>query len=134
MPLSRFGVSIDSSLLAKFDKKIKEKGYTNRSEAFRDMIRESFVEESIANGTTHMVGTLTIIYNHHELELPKTLMNEQHKHHEMVLSSTHVHLDSHNCMEVILMRGKARELSEFANRLISRKGVKHGKLTLTDVS
>ena len=134
MPLSRFGVSIDASLLKKFDKKIKEKGYTNRSEAFRDMIRESFVEESIANGSTPMVGTVTIVYNHHELELPKTLMREQHKHHDLVLTSSHVHLDSHNCMEVIMLQGKAKDISAFANRVISRKGVKHGKLTLTDAS
>ena len=132
MSLTRFGVSIDSSLLKKFDRKIKEKGYTNRSEAFRDMVRDSFIQEKIESGSALMVGTVTLIFSHHEMELPKKLAHEQHEHHDMVLSSIHVHLDHHNCMEVILLKGKAKEISDFANKLISRKGVKYGKLTLAE--
>jgi CopG family nickel-responsive transcriptional regulator len=132
MGLKRFGVSIDSNLLKKFDKQIKQKGYSNRSEAFRDMIRESFLQEDIKKGKGEMVGSVTIIYNHHEMELPKTLTEEQHKHHGFVLSSVHVHLDHHNCMEVVLLKGKVKEISDFANKLISRRGVKHGKLMLAE--
>ena len=132
MSVSRFGVSVDTGLLRKFDRKIKERGYGSRSEAFRDLIRESFLKEDIQKGTSVMVGTVTIVYNHHEMELPQSLTEEQHKHHSFVLSSVHVHLDPHNCMEVILLKGKGKQISEFANRLISRKGVKYGKMTLAE--
>ena len=130
MSVTRFGVSIDSALLDKFDTMIKQKGYSNRSEAIRDMIRERFLQEDIKEGSKEMVGTVTIIYNHHELELPGELMHDQHKHHDFVLSTVHVHLDEHNCMEVILLKGRAGDISDFANRVISRRGVKHGKLHL----
>lgn len=132
MGLTRFGVSIDSRLLERFDKAIRQRGYNNRSEAFRDLIRDSFVREDTDKGTALMVGTVTIIYNHHEMELPKSLAQDQHDHHDMVLSSVHVHLDAHNCMEVILLKGRGRAIREFGDRIISRKGVKHGKVTLTE--
>ena len=129
--LVRFGVSMDSRLLKQFDKYIKEKGYVNRSEAIRDLIRNNLVEKEWKIGTEETVGTITLIYNHHKRELPETLTNIQHKYHASMVSTLHVHLDSHNCLEVLVVKGKAREIKNIADRLIGTKGVKHGKLTTT---
>lgn len=129
--LVRFGVSIDSKLLKQFDKYIKEKGYVNRSEAIRDLIRSNLVEKEWEVGTEETVGTITLIYNHHKRELPETLTNIQHKYHTSMVSTLHVHLDSHNCLEVLVVKGKAREIKIIADMLIGTKGVKHGKLTTT---
>ena len=125
----RFGVSMDSSLLKQFDKYINQKGYANRSEAIRDLIRNNLVEEEWKAGTGETVGTITIIYNHHKRELTDTLTNIQHKYHASMISTMHVHLDSHNCLEVLVVKGKAREIKIVADRLIGTKGVIHGKLT-----
>ncbi len=127
----RFGVSMDSRLLKKFDKYIAEKGYANRSEAIRDLIRHNLVEKEWEVGTGETVGTITIIYNHHKRELTDILTNIQHKYHTSMISTLHVHLDSHNCLEVLVVKGKAREIKMIADRLIGTKGVKHGKLTTT---
>jgi CopG family nickel-responsive transcriptional regulator len=129
--LARFGVSIDSKLLKQFDKYIKEKGYVNRSEAIRDLIRNNLVEKEWEVGTEETVGTITLIYNHHKRELPDTLTNIQDKYHTSMVSTLHVHLDSHNCLEVLVVKGKAREIKIIADMLIGTKGVKHGKLTTT---
>ncbi len=129
--LVRFGVSIDSKLLKQFDKYIKEKSYKNRSEAIRDLIRNNLVEKEWKVGTEETVGTITLIYNHHKRELPETLTNIQHKYHTSMVSTLHVHLDSHNCLEVLVVKGKAREIKIIADMLIGTKGVKHGKLTTT---
>ncbi|MGR3173147.1 MAG: nickel-responsive transcriptional regulator NikR [Candidatus Scalindua sp.] len=125
----RFGVSMDSGLLKQFDKYITEKGYANRSEAIRDLIRNNLVEKEWEVGTGETVGTITIIYNHHKRELPDTLTSIQHKYHTAMISTLHVHLDAHNCLEVLVVKGKAREIKIIADRLIGTKGVKHGKLT-----
>jgi CopG family nickel-responsive transcriptional regulator len=125
----RFGVSMDSRLLKQFDKYINQKGYANRSEAIRDLIRNTLVEEEWKVGTGETVGTITIIYNHHKRELTDTLTNIQHKYHASMISTMHVHLDSHNCLEVLVVKGKAREIKIVADRLIGTKGVIHGKLT-----
>ncbi len=127
--LVRFGVSMDSRLLKQFDKYINQKGYANRSEAIRDLIRSNLVEEAWKVGTGETVGTITIIYNHHKRELADTLTNIQHKYHASMISTMHVHLDSHNCLEVLVVKGKAREIKIIADRLIGTKGVIHGKLT-----
>ena len=127
--LVRFGVSMDSRLLKQFDKYINQKGYANRSEAIRDLIRSNLVEEEWEVGTGETVGTITIIYNHHKRELTDTLTNIQHKYHASMISTMHVHLDSHNCLEVLVVKGKAREIKIIADRLIGTKGVIHGKLT-----
>ena len=127
--LVRFGVSMDSRLLKQFDKYINQKGYENRSEAIRDLIRSNLVEEEWEVGTGETVGTITIIYNHHKRELTDTLTNIQHKYHASMISTMHVHLDSHNCLEVLVVKGKAREIKIVADRLIGTKGVIHGKLT-----
>ncbi len=125
----RFGVSMDSRLLKQFDKYINQKDYANRSEAIRDLIRNNLVEEEWKVGTGETVGTVTIIYNHHKRELTDTLTNIQHKYHASMISTMHVHLDSHNCLEVLVVKGKAREIKIIADRLIGTKGVIHGKLT-----
>ena len=127
----RFGVSMDSGLLKQFDKYIAEKGYANRSEAIRDLIRNNLVEKEWEVGTRETVGTITIVYNHHKRELTDTLTNIQHEYHASMISTMHVHLDAHNCLEVLVVKGKSGEIKIIADRLIGIKGVMHGKLTPT---
>ena len=129
--ITRFGVSIDSQLGNKFDEHIKRKGYTTRSEAIRDMIRDALVEEEWESGRQETVGTITIVYNHHTRELDHALTDMQHQSFQQIISSLHVHLDAHNCLEVLVVMGKSGEIKKIADRLIGTKGVKHGKLTMT---
>ncbi|HEY9141140.1 MAG TPA: nickel-responsive transcriptional regulator NikR [Bryobacteraceae bacterium] len=129
--LSRIGVAIDTGLLERFDRLIAERGYTNRSEAFRDMIREELVERSWETPESQVVGTVTLVYDHHVRLLGPKLTGIQHNYHHSVLSTLHVHLDHDLCLEVIVIRGKAGTVRSLADALISTKGVKHGKLTLT---
>ena len=129
--LVRFGVSVDQDLLKKFDSRNRRKGYVNRSEALRDLVRECLVSEEWGVSKGARVGVVSLVYNHHKLELPKTLAHEQHKKHSLIVATTHVHLDEHNCLEVLILRGKAQEVKKLAEHLISRRGVKHGKLFLT---
>ncbi len=127
----RFGVSIDSQLIKKFDSLINRKGYATRSEAIRDMIRDTLVEEEWEAGAQETVGTITIVYNHHTRELEHALTDMQHKSFHQIISTLHVHLDAHNCLEVLVVKGKGQEIKKIADRLIGTKGVKHGKLTMT---
>ncbi|MDQ6704529.1 MAG: nickel-responsive transcriptional regulator NikR [Acidobacteriota bacterium] len=129
--LSRIGVAIDSDLLEKFDRLIGSRGYTNRSEAFRDLIREELVEKTWESPESNVVGTVTLVYDHHVRQLNDKLTDLQHDHHRVILSTLHVHLDHDNCLEVLVMRGKARAVEKIADALISTKGVKHGRLTIT---
>jgi CopG family nickel-responsive transcriptional regulator len=129
--LSRIGVAIDSGLLDKFDRLIAQRGYTNRSEAFRDMIRDELVEKSWESPDSHVVGTVTLVYDHHVRRLNEKLTNIQHDHHHSILSTLHVHLDHDHCLEVLVVRGKAAAVRALADALISAKGVKHGRLTIT---
>jgi CopG family nickel-responsive transcriptional regulator len=129
--ISRFGVSIDSQLIKKFDALIGRKGYATRSEAIRDMIRETLVEQDWESGEQETVGTITIVYNHHTRELEHALTDMQHKSFHQIVSTLHVHLDAHNCLEVLVVKGKSQEIRKIADRLIGTKGVKHGKLTTT---
>lgn len=129
--LTRFGISIDSRLLTSFDALIEEKGYQNRSEAIRDLIRSSLVEQKWAAGEEEMVGTVTLVYNHHVRDLSDKLTEQQHHHHDRIVSALHVHLDAHNCLEVLVVRGKATDIKKVADELIGVKGVKHGKLVMT---
>jgi CopG family nickel-responsive transcriptional regulator len=128
--LARFGVSISSELLGKFDELIEAKGYVNRSEAIRDLVRDYLVEHEWEEDTETM-GAVTIVYNHHVRELSESLIALQHEHHSEIISSMHVHIDEHNCLEVIIIRGKGSKVKEIADKLISTRGVKHGKLTMT---
>ena len=129
--LSRIGVAIDSDLLKKFDDLIARRGYTNRSEAFRDLIRDKLVEESWESPERKVVGTISIVYDHHVRLLNEKLTGVQHEHYRHVLSTLHVHLDHDHCLEVLIVRGKASEVRKIADILISTKGVKHGRLTIT---
>ncbi len=129
--ITRFGISIDTSLLDSFDSLIAGKGYQNRSEAIRDLIRSSLVEEKAAHGSEEMVGTVTLVYNHHVRDLADKLTEHQHQHHHHIISALHVHLDAHNCLEVLVLKGKAVEIRQLAAELIGVKGVKHGKLVMT---
>ncbi len=127
----RFGVAMDDDLLAKFDKVVDGKGYENRSEAIRDLVRNLLVEEEWAAGDAETVGTITLVYDHHVHDLQDTLTDLQHNLHEDIISSVHVHLDAHNCLEVLIVKGKSGDIKGAADRLIGTKGVKHGRLTMT---
>ncbi len=126
--LARFGISIDARLLKAFDDLIARKGYGNRSEAIRDLIRGALVEEQWANEDTQTVGTVTLVYDHHTRDLSDKLTEHQHSHHDAIVSALHVHLDAHHCLEVVVVKGRAREVRRLADELIGTKGVKHGKL------
>jgi CopG family nickel-responsive transcriptional regulator len=126
----RFGVSMDDLLLGKLDAFIKRKGYANRSEAIRDFVRENLVEEEWETGK-QVVGTVTLIYDHDALELPKKLTDLQHHFHKEIISTTHIHLDKHNCLEILALKGQGARVKGIADKLISAKGVKHGKLVMT---
>ncbi len=129
--LSRIGVAIDSELLDKFDALISHKGYTNRSEAFRDLIRDELVEKEWERPENDVVGSVTLVYDHHVRQLSEKLTSLQHDFHHNILSTLHVHLDHDNCLEVLVVRGKAAKVRKLADTLISTKGVKHGRLTIT---
>ncbi len=129
--ITRFGVSIEESLLKNFDRLISRKGYQNRSEAIRDLIRDSLVTEEWREGKKEMVGTIALVYSHHTRELSRILTEMQHNHYQTILSTLHIHLDEHNCLEVLAVKGKGEEIKKISDRLIGTKGVKHGKLSLT---
>ena len=126
--LTRFGISIDQRLLERFDALLSDKGYGNRSEAIRDLIRAALVEEDWARDDKEMIGTVTLVYNHHTRDLADKLTEQQHSHHEAIVSALHVHLDAHHCLEVVVVRGRASDVKRLADELIGTKGVKHGKL------
>lgn len=128
---TRFGISIDSDLLESFDRLLTRKGYENRSEAIRDLIRAAIVEEKQESGNEEMVGTVTMVYNHHVRDLSDKLTEHQHQHHHQVVSALHVHLDAHNCLEVLILRGTAQDIRKISDELLGVKGVKHGRLFMT---
>jgi len=131
MAVSRIGVSLESDLLDRFDTFITEKGYENRSEAFRDLIRDRLVGTAVVDSKAPVVGTVTLIYNHHTRLLPEKLADLQHEHHEVVISTLHAHLDHDTCLEVVLLRGRSRGVQQLADKLISTKGVRHGRLVMS---
>jgi CopG family nickel-responsive transcriptional regulator len=126
--LRRFGVAIEGELLDRFDQLMEKRGYTNRSEAFRDLARAELVKESGQKPKANVVGTVTIVYDHHVRLLSEKLTELQHQHHKCIVSALHVHLDHDNCLEVVVLRGKAKDVEQVADFLISTKGVKHGRL------
>jgi CopG family nickel-responsive transcriptional regulator len=129
--LARFGISIDDRLLKRFDDLLADKGYVNRSEAIRDLIRNALVEDAWAREDEETVGTVTLVYDHHTRDLADKLTEQQHSHHEAIISALHVHLDAHHCLEVVVVKGKAKSVKRLADELIGTKGVKHGKLVTT---
>lgn len=129
--LARIGIAIPDDLLGEFDRLIEKRGYANRSEAVRDLVRKELVDEISASPNAEVFGTVTLIYDHHARLLLDKLTDIQHQHHDAIMSSVHVHLDHDNCLEVILVRGKSTLVQKLANVLIATKGVKHGRFTLT---
>ena len=127
---TRFAVSLDSKLLESFDRVIESQGYSNRSEAVRDLIRDKLVTQNW-DEKAEAVGTITLIFNHHLYSLSDDITAKQHEHHSLIISSMHLHLDHDNCLEIIAVRGKGDKIQQLADSLITMKGVKHGKLTLT---
>lgn len=129
--VTRFGVSLEETLLGKFDKLIEEKGYKNRSEAIRDLIREKMVSEEWSDSDKETVGVFSLVYDHHHRDLNKILNQVQHKYLEVIVSSTHIHIDHHNCLEVIILKGKNHTIKKITDELSATRGVKHGKLIMT---
>ena len=129
--LERFGVSMEDELLARFDQVIEARGYRSRSEAIRDLVRQELVKEEWADPKAEVVGTITIVYEHHQHELSNTLADLQHQFYGLILCSTHIHLDEHNCLEVVIARGSSSRVKYVAHALISTRGVKHGQLVST---
>lgn len=126
----RFGVSLEKELLEPFDKRIRGKGYANRSEAIRDLIRENFVEEEWQSDK-EVAGAITLVYDHHKRDLLNRLMDVQHDHHTHILSTQHVHLDHHNCLEVIITKGNAKNVRNLFEALKSLKGIKHVNMAMS---
>jgi CopG family nickel-responsive transcriptional regulator len=131
--LIRFGVSIEEDLLSQFDKLIKNKEYSNRSEAIRDLIRNSIVQELWIKGNEEVVGTITIIYDHTFSGLSNIITDIEHKFHKLIISTAHVHFDEKNCLEVVIVRGEAFRINELYTKLLTLKGVKHAKLSGTGI-
>jgi len=132
--ITRFGVSIEPGLLTKFDKIIKKRGYTNRSEAIRDLVRRDLIREENKDPNAESIGTLTMIYDHHTGNLTNKLLNLQHDHTKEILSTTHIHIDHNNCLEVLVLKGKTGKIQKLADNIRSLKGIKHGELVMTKSS
>ena len=130
--LIRFGVSLEKDLLEKFDAYIKAHKYTNRSEALRDLIRCELIKEEWQAGTD-VAGIITVVFDHHKRSLVNKLTELQHDHHRSIISTQHIHLDHHNCLEVILLRGKVKQITELGEKIVSLKGVKLGRVNLVAV-
>ena len=128
--LKRFSVSLEEYLLAKFDEYIRQHRYSNRSEAVRDLIRKSLVKEEWESNS-QVVGVITLVYDHHRPQLQERVTELQHRFYHIITSSTHVHMDHDNCLEVTIAKGKAFEVQELAQGLIALKGVKDGNLTMS---
>ena len=130
---TRFSVSLSPDLLNDLDEMVRRKGHANRSQAIADMIRDRLIEYRQNLGDQEMVGTVTIVFDHHNPKIQAALTASQHDHHEAIVSSLHVHLDHDNCLEIIVVRGGASTIKTIADRLLTAKGVKHGKLVVTGV-
>ena len=129
--LTRFGVSLDEELLEPFDALCAVEGYSNRSEAIRDLIRKALVAEEWQQADGQGAGTLTLVYDHHKNDLARRLTQMQHDEHDIIIATLHVHLDHHNCLEVLILKGEAGCVRALADKLISCKGVKHGTFSGT---
>lgn len=132
--MERLTISLDNPLSEQFDEFIHARGYTNRSEAMRDLIREQLESARLEKGSEgNCVATLSYIYNHHENDLANRIASVQHDHHDLILSSMHVHMDHDNCLEVVILRGTIRTVKNFANHVTATRGVRHGKLHMVPV-
>lgn len=128
--IERIGVSLDKKLLSKFDKLIGKKGYPNRSEAIRDLIRRQLSSDQLSDPKAMAVGAVFLVYDHHATMVPQKLIELQHSHLLHAISSLHVHLDAHDCLEVIVLRGQVGQINKMADTLLSMKGVKLGRINL----
>jgi CopG family nickel-responsive transcriptional regulator len=126
--LMRFGVSVDEDLVKKFDILIQKENYSNRSEAIRDLIRDKLVRKEWL-GQKEVAGTITLVYDHHKRDLLNSLVDIQHDYHGLIIANQHIHLDHHNCLEIIVVKGRPAMIQALANKLKAAKGVKHGQLT-----
>jgi CopG family nickel-responsive transcriptional regulator len=122
---------MDPDLLGRFDRLIQQKGYANRSEAVRDLVRNHLVEKEWEQVRGEVVGTVTLVYDHHVHDLSDKLTDLQHDYFRNIISTTHIHLDGHNCLEVLIVKGRASEVKAIADKLISTRGVKHGQLAMS---
>jgi len=130
--LQRFSVAMPEDLLMQFDNLVARRGLAkNRSEVVRDLVREALVDEEWDDPDQEIVGTLTIVFTHHAADLQGKLDHIQHEHHDKIISAMHVHLDAHNCLEVIVLRGRSADVRLIADSILGVKGVKHGRLTAT---
>ena len=129
----RIGVSLENDLLCEFDTFINEQGYTNRSEAIRDLIREKLTSEKLTSPQTTAVAAIFVVYDHHQSKLAQKLTHLQHSHLLQTISSIHIHITHHDCLEVILLRGKVSEITKLGDNIVSLKGVKLGKVNLIAV-
>jgi CopG family nickel-responsive transcriptional regulator len=134
MTVERVGVSLERDLLAKFDDLIRVKGYTNRSEAIRDLVRKSIIESEIQTEKDNVIGALTIIYDHDVGDVTNRLLHIQHRYQSEISTTTHIHVDEHICLEVLVVRGKVKDVKKLADNIKAIKGVKHGELVITKVS
>lgn len=128
--ITRFGISLEKDLLKKFDSSLKEKTYQNRSEAIRDLIRESLIKKEWLE-SRNVAGAIILVYDHHKRELVDRILDIQHNYSKHIISSQHVHLDHNNCLEMIAVKGNAKDLVNLANKLKVIRGVKHGELAMT---
>ena len=133
MSVERVGISFEPELLKSFNQLIGNKAYTNRSEAIRDLVRKALLEEQVRVGTGEVIGTLTYIYNHHEGDVNRRLMNLQHDHHTEILFTSHVHMSHEMCLEVLIVKGKAGTVTRLTDNIKAIKGVKHGEMVITKV-
>ncbi|MEJ0035142.1 MAG: nickel-responsive transcriptional regulator NikR [Gammaproteobacteria bacterium] len=132
--MQRLTISIDDELAETFEKLIKDKGYENRSEAFRDLLRGALVNDSVVQGSArYCVGVLSYVYNHHERQLASRLTEMQHDHHDVTVSTMHAHLDHENCIEAVILRGATRDVTHFAESVVAQTGVRHGKFNIVPV-
>ena len=129
--LTRISISLEENLLEIFDKLIAAKGYATRSEAIRDLIRERLIREDARNQQGEQVAVLTLVYDHHARELAAKLIDKQHHHHDLVVSTLHVHLGERHCLEVSILRGSGHEVMHLGDELLATKGVLHGDITFT---
>jgi CopG family nickel-responsive transcriptional regulator len=128
--LVRFGVSLEKGLLERFDAFIRERNYTNRSEAFRDLIRQELVKKEWQEDED-IAGAITLIYDHHRKELLSRVTDIQHDYQDVIISTQHIHLDHDNCLEIVAVRGNPRKVQKLADTMKSIKGVKHGTLSMS---
>jgi CopG family nickel-responsive transcriptional regulator len=129
--LTRISISLESALLEAFDQRNEGKGYTTRSEAIRDLIRDRLIREEAERAKGEQVAVVTLVYDHHARELAARLIDKQHHHHHVVVSTLHVHLGERHCLEVAVLRGPAAKVRHLGDELLATKGVLHGEVTLT---